>query len=122
MPLWLLNIGGLAKRFWWIGLILLVAAILALTYCSGLGAGEAKRDKQSLEGSINTLQHVQKADEAAADARLADQARQQQEGGELQKAVNNAGNDPSQRRRAFQRCLRDQQAARAAGRPAPPCS
>lgn len=107
-----------------IGLPLLIAAaviaILMLTYCEGKSSGTAKADLARERGNVETLEKKGRADEAAAGSRLSDGLRQQQEQTQLEKVTANE-TDPRERRRAFHRCLRLQQSARAAGDPAPVC-
>lgn len=97
-----------------------VALLLTLTYCEGKKSGKAGADISTLKGNQKTLEKKGKADDSAAGQRLEDAGRQTQEQAELEKVTQNA-TDPTSRRRAFHRCLRDQQAARKAGRPAPVC-
>lgn len=110
----------IVKKLWPVWLALLFGIIILLAYCQGKGVGQTEADNQRLEGNAKTLENTSRANENAATARGEDQTRLQQEQTELQKATNNA-NSPAERRRAFHRCLRDQQTARAAGRPAPVC-
>ncbi|HYD12745.1 MAG TPA: hypothetical protein VEC11_07845 [Allosphingosinicella sp.] len=113
-------IGGFFKRSWPFMLAGAVGLILLLTYCEGRKAGSNAADLSRERGNVKMLENTAAASENAAAARLDDQERQQQEQAQLRRVTDNA-NDPAQRRRAFHRCLRDQQAARAAGRPAPVC-
>jgi hypothetical protein len=61
-----------------------------------------------------------KADNQAAEQRRADDAREAQERRQLEEASKN-GQTPTDRRRAFYRCLRLQQQARDSGKPSPAC-
>lgn len=113
-------IGGFIKRFWPFMLAGIAVLILLLAYCEGRKSGSNAADLSREKGNVETLKNTAAASENASVARLDDQQRQQQEQSELQKVTRNE-TDPARRNRAFHRCLRDQQAARAAGRPAPAC-
>lgn len=111
---------GLAKRFWPLLLVAVFALILLLTYCTGRNVGRDGADLSRERGNVKTISNTAAASEHAAAARLNDQQRQQQEQAQLQRVTTNA-TSPADRHRAFHGCLRNQQAARAAGRPAPVC-
>jgi len=113
-------IGGFLKRAWPFLLAAAVGLVLLLTYCEGKRSGKAGADLAREKGNVKTLQRVNKANEAAAENRLTEQARVNKEQRELQEAVSHE-TDPRERRRAFHRCLRLQQSARAANREPPEC-
>jgi hypothetical protein len=101
-------------------LALTVAAILLLTFCEGKRSGGMEADNARLKANAGMLKKKGAADDAAAAARTEGALRQTQEQRELEEATANA-TDPNERRRAFHRCLRVQQHARATGRSAPQC-
>ena len=101
-----------------LGVILLVLAlgIAKCRYDSALIADhDAARDLSLSEGA-------RAADANAAETRRADDARLSAESFQLNEVVTHAEPAPlSDARRNYYSCLRVQQAARAAGRPAPAC-
>ena len=100
-----------------IGLALLLLVMMAGAKCaydsSVIERHEARQDAANAKAD-------RKADAKAAEQRRADDSRIAQEGGQLEKVQSNA-NTPVDRRLARHRCLRLQQAARAAGRQPPAC-
>jgi len=98
-------------------LIVLAVALLGIGKCaydkSIINAHEAKQEAATAKAD-------RKADAKAAEQRRADDTRISQERQELEKVVSHAPTDLD-RRLAFQRCLRLQQAARSSHRVAPSC-
>lgn len=113
-----------AKVGAWALLIGLLVAILSLGKCA---YDKNLIDRNDDRRRADTAIADRKADNAAADQRLEDHQRRQQEAAELKEAVTYAPKDPAvsddvERRLALHRCLRLQQAARAAGDQPPSCS
>lgn len=98
-------------------LIVLAVALLGLGKCaydrSVIKSHEARQDAANAKAD-------RKADAKAAEQRRTDDSRLTQERTELQRSTDNAKTD-ADRRLAFHRCLRLQQAARAANRKPPSC-
>ena len=116
----LAGIKGFFKAAWPFILAATVGLVLLLTYCEGRKAGTSARDLQRERGNVTSLEPKGRADEHAAGRRLidADRLRTEEQG---LKGVRHEGQNPTERRLARHRCLRAQQSARAAGRPAPAC-
>lgn len=104
----------------------LVGGLFALVLLVGILAGlkscydSSVTERHDLERDATTAKADRKADANTAEERRADDSRLQNEATELGKATENA-QDPTARRVARQRCIRMQQAARAAGRQPPAC-
>ena len=113
----------LAKYGVYIGLVLLVAAILGLAYCEGHKAGESGEVVQEQKRTIQTQQEVGSANENAATARVSDATKAVQQEKELKDALA-ATNDPT-RQRVLRGCIIMRQQGRslkdlpAACRPSP---
>ena len=110
-----------ARRY--VLIALAIAAVLAI----GIGGCVAKRaydrgvvEDARLKDNLEAVEGKAEADAAAADSRLDDAIRAVDEGREIEEVIADA-TDPADARRAYYRCVRLQQAARAAGRPAPTC-
>ena len=104
---------------------LILFAAIALLVVGVLGVAKCSYDKSVIDGerATNNARQAQadrKADTKAADRRLEDQERLAREELELLEVTREV-DDPVERRRAFHRCLRLQQAARAAGGEPPAC-
>ena len=103
-----------------------LGGVLALVALVGLLWGaKAAYDSRVVENANNRAQAQaakadRKADAKAAEERRTDDTRLATEAAELRKASENADN-PTARRVARQRCIRLQQAARAAGSEPPAC-
>jgi hypothetical protein len=102
-----------------------VFAVLGLLLVAALWGGKCAYDKSVIEKhdakqEAATAKADRKADTTAAIQRRADDARIVQETHELKEAQNGATNDLD-RRLAFQRCLRLQQAARRDAKQPPSC-
>jgi hypothetical protein len=93
----------LAKYGIYIGLALVVAAVLVLTYCEGHKAGKSGEVVQEQKRTIQTQQEVGSANENAAAARVSDATTAAQQERELKDALD-ATNDPS-RQRVLRGCL-----------------
>lgn len=113
----------LAKYGVYIGLVLLVAAILGLAYCEGHKAGKSGEVVQEQKRTIQTQQEVGSANENAATARVSDATKAVQQEKELKDALA-ATNDPT-RQRVLRGCIIMRQQGRslkdlpAACRPSP---
>lgn len=107
-----------AKAFTYGALILLaVIALFTLKACYDASVVEEARRR----GNAEAIELKARADEHAAEARGRDQGRAATEAEQLKETVDEAveqGRDP---RAAYYECVRLQQSARAAGRPAPAC-
>lgn len=108
----------LAAALAWAALALLLALCLALGLCAHdralIARHDAARDGALIEGA-------RAADAHAAAARRADDARGASEAASLKEVIAHDAAAPSAARAAYYACVRMQQAARAAGRPAPAC-
>jgi len=93
----------LAKYGIYIGIALVVALILGLTYCQGQKAGKSGEVVKQQQREIGVQRDVGKANENAAEARVADTARAAQQERELKDALN-ATDDPA-RQRVLRGCL-----------------
>jgi uncharacterized protein HemX len=106
-----------AKAAGILGAVMLLIALLGLGKCaydrSIIKAHTARQEASNARAD-------RKADTRAAETRRSDDARLAQEQQQLERAQANAQND-TDRRLARHRCLRLQQAARAAGREPPAC-
>lgn len=116
----LLAAKAFVARAWPFLLAAAVGAILLLTYCEGRKSGTNAADKARLEGNAKAQEKKAGADAKAADARVEDAVRLEQEQTQLQEAVEDA-KDPADARRRHYACLRLQQAARKAGSSPPAC-
>lgn len=92
------------------GVVLLVIALLALAYCSG-GSGARHADDQE---TIQLQTHVIAADGNAADARVSDTVRIQNQQREIEDAVQNTSSVDDARRARGCIILRQQNRAAAA--------
>lgn len=100
------------------GVVLLaMAAAAALWRCS---VDNAVDEREAGQRAANAEQ-ARKADQGAAEQQRADDARNRAERGELEKVPTDAATPLSDRDRAYLRCVRLQQHARANGEPAPAC-
>ena len=108
----------LATVLAWAALALLLALCLALGLCAHdralLARHDAARDVALSEGA-------RAADARAASARRVDDARVAAEASSLNEVIAHDAAAPSASRLAYYACVRMQQAARAAGHPAPAC-
>ena len=100
-------------------------ALLALVIFLALWAAKCSYDKHLIANhdatqAASTANADRQADQNAAEARRVDDARLTQEKQQLEGSTANAQTDLD-RRLAFQRCLRMQQAARASGSVVPAC-
>jgi hypothetical protein len=93
----------LAKYGIYIGLALVVALILGLTYCQGQKAGKSGEVVKEQGRTIQTQKEVGAANENAAGARVADATKAVQQERELKDALA-ASNDPN-RQRVLRGCL-----------------
>lgn len=100
-----------------LGGLLLLGALWGLKSCYD----HSVIDKHSAKQEAATAKADRKADAKAAETRLADQARETAEATQIKEALNEAGPDPAARRAAYYRCVRVQQAARAAHKPPADC-
>lgn len=87
----------LAKYGIYIGLALLVAAILGLAYCEGHKSGKSGEVVHEQARTIQTQQEVGSANENAASARVTDATKSVQQEKELSDAIH-ASDDPNQQR------------------------
>jgi F0F1-type ATP synthase membrane subunit c/vacuolar-type H+-ATPase subunit K len=87
----------------YLGIALLVAAVLGLAYCKGQSAGKSGEVVKEQKRTIQTQQEVGAANENASTARVADATKAVQQERELKDALN-ASNDPS-RQRVLRGCL-----------------
>lgn len=87
----------------YIGIVLAVIAVLALTYCKGESAGKSGAVVKEQKRTIQVQQEVGAANENAAGARVADTAKAAQQERELTNALN-ASKDPN-RQRVLRGCL-----------------
>jgi hypothetical protein len=93
----------LAKYGIYIGIALLVAAVLGLTYCKGEKAGKSGEVVHEQKRTIQTQQEVGAANENAAGARVADATQAVQQEKELTDALKST-KDPN-RQRVLRGCL-----------------
>jgi hypothetical protein len=93
----------LAKYGLYIGLALLVALVLGLTYCQGQKAGKSGEVVKEQQRTIQTQAEVGNANENAAAARVSDATKAVQQEKELTNALH-ATNDPD-KQRALRGCL-----------------
>jgi hypothetical protein len=93
----------LAKYGIYIGLALVVALILGLTYCQGQKAGKSGEVVKEQGRTIQTQKEVGAANENAAGARVADATKAVQQEKELKDALA-ASKDPA-RQRVLRGCL-----------------
>lgn len=100
------------------GALLLAALALGLVWrCS---VDNAVDEREAGQRAANAEQ-ARKADQGTAEQQRADDARNRAERGELEKVPTDAATPLSDRDRAYLRCVRLQQRARANGEPAPAC-
>lgn len=100
-----------------IGLIMAAGLLFGLKSCYDNSVVEKAR----VEGNAKVQTNTNAANEKSSDQRATDTARQQIEQQEVKEAIEDAkanGRDP---RAAYYECIRLQQQARKAGRPAPAC-
>lgn len=97
--------------------VLAVALVGTLWRCS-VSSGISKREAE--QRAVNAEQ-ARKADQGAADAARSDDARNRAERGQLERIPTDAATPLSDSERAYLRCVRLQQSARANGKPAPAC-
>lgn len=117
----LLAVRGFLTKAWPFILAAGCIILLIVVYRAGGSAEEAENERDQAKASVEALEQKGAADTNAAAARTQSAVRLETERAELQEAVTDAqvqGRDP---RAAFYECVRLQQAARKAGRPAPPC-
>lgn len=93
----------LAKYGIYIGLVLIVAAVLGLTYCQGQKAGKSGEVVQQQKREITVQREVGNANENAASARVSDATVAVQQEKELNDALK-ASTDPD-RQRVLRGCL-----------------
>ena len=98
-------------------ILLAVLAILAAKSCYDSSVIEDARRA----GNAEAIELKAKADEHAAEARGHDQQRAATEAEQLKETVDEAVEQGADPRAAYYACLRLQQSARAANRPAPAC-
>jgi len=115
---------GIPERLARIGLIVLALLLLVV----GLGVAKCSYDRDLVaahdaQRDARLAEDARAADANAAEARRVDDARLSSESIQLDKVTANASLDQpiSPARRAYYDCIGLQQAARAAGRPAPAC-
>lgn len=99
------------------GVLLVAIAAGALWRCS---VDRAVDMREATQRAANAEQ-ARKADQGAADTARADDARNRAERGQLEKVPTDAATPLSDRDRAYLRCVRLQQHARAVGQPVPAC-
>ena len=110
-----------ARRLVTIALVVLALVVLGIGGCVAKNAyDESVVEDARLEGNNQALADAAEADATAAAGRVSDAVRAAEEVEQLQEAIEDAP-DPVAARREFYRCVRLQQAARAAGQPAPAC-
>jgi len=97
--------------------VALVVALLGLWRCS---VDRAVGTREAAQRAANAEQ-ARKADEGAAEQQRADDARIRAERNQVGKVLPHASTPLSDRDRAFLRCVRMQQRARAERQPAPAC-
>lgn len=86
-----------------IGLVLLIVAVLGLTYCSGTKAGKNAEVVKSQARTIDTERKVGAANENAAAARVNDATKAAQREGELRDAL--AATDDPDKQRVLRGCI-----------------
>ena len=89
---------GVAKKFWPLLVVLAIGLVFLLTYCMGQKSGEQRYENQRLEANQKVQQQKAAADTGAADQRVTDTSRIQQQREELRDARTTAPS-PSDRRR-----------------------
>lgn len=114
-------VGGFIKRAWPFLLAAAVGLVLLLTYCEGKRSGRARADLARERGNVEALEDKGKADANASAARTDSAVRAQAERRELEETIDEARSQGRDPRAAYYECVRLQQQARAAGRPAPAC-
>lgn len=98
--------------------VLCLVALVALAWrCS---VDSAVDDREARQRAANAEQ-ARKADQGTAEQQRADDARNRAERAELEKVPTDAAIPLDDRQRAYLRCVRLQQRARANGEPAPAC-
>jgi hypothetical protein len=100
-----------------VGILLLIGAIFAAVKIHDHRVIKQHEAQQQAANAIAD----RKADQQAANSRVADQQRADAESAQIKEAVNEAGTDPAARRAAYYKCVRAQQDARRAGKLAPHC-
>lgn len=124
MPIWLLTLAGrfgVPERF---AKPVLIALAVALAIIAA-GIGKCAYDRSIIRAhdagaNLAAEKAGRAADQKAADQRQADTTRAASEAAQLDKVTTNA-NSPDDARRAYYRCVRLQQAARANGERSPAC-
>lgn len=111
-----------ARRYVLIALVVLGILVLFVGGCVAKRAYDrGVVDDARLKDNLEAVEGQAEADAVAADARLDDAVRALDEQREIEEVIADA-TDPADARRAYYRCVRLQQQARAAGRPAPTCT
>lgn len=101
----LAKLGSFAQKYWmWFAFAILILLVLLLTYCAG-GKGEVNKQQAR---TIEMQEKVGEANEAAAEARVADTERRAAEQQELNDAATKATSDADRRRRTGCVILRQQ--------------
>jgi hypothetical protein len=109
----------LTKYGIYLGLALVVAAVLGLAYCEGHKAGKSGEVVQEQQRTIQTQQETGSANENASAARVTDATKAVQQERELKDALN-ATSDPS-RQRVLRGCLIMRQQGRSEKNLPPAC-
>lgn len=117
--------GGLAleqaRRYVIIALVVVGLVLLGIAGCVAKSRYDASVvDRARIEDNAKAIEGRASADAKAGNTRQGDALRAQAEQREVKEAIENA-QDPAAARRAYYLCVRLQQSARAAGRPAPAC-
>ncbi len=111
-----------ARRYVLIALVVLGVLVLAIGGCVAKRAYDrGVVEDARLKDNLEAVEGKAEADSGAAVSRQNDAMRSLEEQREIEEAIADA-TDPADARRAYYRCVRLQQQARAAGRPAPTCT
>lgn len=104
----------------------LVIAALVIALCALMGGAKCAYDSRIIENHENKIgiqneRADRKADNKAGDERVADKTRIQDEGRQIDEAIEQAEREGRDARAAYYHCVELQQAARRAGKPSPDC-
>jgi len=118
---WLISHGvplRFARPLLLVAALLVVAALVGTAWRCSVSGGVERREAEQRAANA---ERARAADQGNAAQARADDARNQAEGRQLERTVSNEPTPLSDRDRAYLRCVRLQQHARAVGQPVPAC-